>query len=55
MDFIKIAKKNLRSELKKKLLQMTTNEITEQSKIITNKVKYFLLIIYCKFIITLPM
>lgn len=38
MDFIQIAKSNLRSDLKKKLSLLTVNEIAEQSKIITNKV-----------------
>jgi len=37
MELIKAAKSNLRTELKKKLSQMTANEIIEQSKIITNK------------------
>lgn len=38
MELIKIAKSNLRSELKKKLSQMSIFEIAEQSKIITDKV-----------------
>lgn len=38
MDLVKIAKSNLRSELKKKLSEMTVYEIAKQSKIITNKV-----------------
>lgn len=42
MELVKIAKSNLRNELKKKLSQMTTQEIIEQSKIITTKV-YFCL------------
>ncbi|XP_025203962.1 5-formyltetrahydrofolate cyclo-ligase [Melanaphis sacchari] len=37
MELVKIAKTNLRSDLKKKLSLMTAREITEQSKIITNK------------------
>lgn len=41
MDLIKCAKSNLRNELKKKLSQMTVDEIIEQSKIITNQVSYF--------------
>lgn len=43
MEFVKIAKSTLRSEIKKKLSQMTTQEIIEQSKIITTKVSYCLL------------
>lgn len=42
MEFIKIAKSNLRSDLKKKLSQMSVSEIAEQSKIITCKVRYYL-------------
>lgn len=38
MELVKIAKSNLRSELKKKLSQMSVFEIAEQSKIITDKV-----------------
>jgi len=38
MELIKAAKSNLRTKLKKKLSQITANEIIEQSKIITNKV-----------------
>ncbi|XP_050521914.1 5-formyltetrahydrofolate cyclo-ligase [Daktulosphaira vitifoliae] len=38
MDLLKIAKSNLRKELKWKLSEMTAKEINEQSKIITNKV-----------------
>lgn len=38
MEFIKIAKSNLRGELKKKLSQMSASDISEQSKIIANKV-----------------
>ncbi|XP_026812537.1 5-formyltetrahydrofolate cyclo-ligase [Rhopalosiphum maidis] len=37
MELVKAAKTNLRINLKKKLSLMTANEITEQSKIITNK------------------
>lgn len=40
MELVKIAKTNLRNNLKKKLSQMTASEIAEQSKIITNKVSY---------------
>lgn len=38
MELVKIAKTNLRNNLKKKLSHMTASEIAEQSKIITNKV-----------------
>lgn len=40
MELVKIAKTNLRNNLKKKLSQMTASEIAEQSKTITNKVSY---------------
>lgn len=40
MELVKIAKSNLRQELKKKLSKMTVHEISEQSKLITNKVSY---------------
>jgi len=42
MELVKVAKKNLRINLKKNLSLMTANEITEQSKIITNKVSYII-------------
>lgn len=38
MELVKIAKSNLRNELKKKLSKMTVREIAEKSKLITNKV-----------------
>lgn len=38
MELVNIAKTNLRYELKKRLSQMTAYEISEQSRIITNKV-----------------
>ncbi|KAL4121509.1 hypothetical protein QTP88_014007 [Uroleucon formosanum] len=38
MELVKIAKTNLRKNLKNKLSQMTATEIAEQSKIITNKI-----------------
>lgn len=40
MELVKIAKTNLRKNLKNKLSQMTATEIAEQSKIITIKVSY---------------
>lgn len=38
MEVVQKAKASLRTELKKKLSQMTAHEITEQSKVITKKV-----------------
>lgn len=38
MELVKIAKSNLRNELKKKLSKMIVREIAEKSKLITNKV-----------------
>lgn len=46
MDLVKIAKSNLRSELKKKLSEMTAYEIAKQSKTITNKVNSLCLIFF---------
>lgn len=46
MEFVKIAKSNLRLELKKKLSEMTASEIDKQSKTITNKVNYVFINIF---------
>lgn len=42
MELVKSAKTNLRINLKKKLSLMTASEISEQSKIVTNKVSYII-------------
>lgn len=44
MECVKIAKSNLRSELKKKLSQMSAYEIAKQSKTITEKVNHLIFI-----------